>query len=535
MPLNFFKKEINLQEQSVNDYILTITKQLETLKVELSDLKDTDASVNQQQAITNLVANYTPLIEGLQLAFDTLNVSNTELTQSYFAEVKGRKIKSKFLTHRKNKLSLKLNALAHKNKSTFTSWRYHRLSNKHKAIELQLLSLTKLDHLEPDTFSEIEIIQRQLSVGFRNLEQGNTLVNTLDKNSPWLKELEQAQINRIWNQWYQEKKSLPLDSLSEMTKEAYNSFEPIMFYTLYYYDGWDIPAIAAFNNYLIQQITSDELSAQQVMTDLMTKQRQQVGSPAYLILFRNSHYSPLKKIELMLNQLGGEIDEFKFLQLSGPFEIYKDLSPHSRFIELLCQTVRDAYFKREIDSRRLHQFRMYLDRQNLNYIRNNFPSKRDDLSLLNYIKAPLPKGLAGQSLIRERGRLHNKVPDTRNYSDYILEFSTIKRLTPNFHSEFILDNNGMFVSQWNVLKIKNNRVISDPDAYEWTENFERQILNTESLNYATKNDAEHKRLDSIPPEKYDYLIRDKASKTWSSPTLNQYSFKQVDNKKNRKV
>ncbi len=86
----------------------------------------------------------------------------------------------------------------------------------------------------------------------------------------------------------------------------------------------------------------------------------------------------------------------------------------------------------------IHQLRMYIDRQNIMYIRDFFKER--------YVFAAKPQGMGGRKLKKSSARLHNKYLEGASYS-----LINKKRLTPNFHSEFILNEEGTFVTQWDVL------------------------------------------------------------------------------------
>ena len=63
---------------------------------------------------------------------------------------------------------------------------------------------------------------------------------------------------------------------------------------------------------------------------------------------------------------------------------------------------------------------------------------------------------------KSSARLHNKYPEGASYS-----LINKKRLTPNFHSEFILNEEGTFVTQWDVLvEDWRGRLISNPAYYQ---------------------------------------------------------------------
>ncbi|MDT2570504.1 DUF3114 domain-containing protein [Enterococcus raffinosus] len=203
------------------------------------------------------------------------------------------------------------------------------------------------------------------------------------------------------------------------------------------------------------------------------------------------------------------------------------------FLNLWAKTVQSAYKGKELDDARVHQLRMYIDRNNINYIRATYGNGiSDEEALKLYAKAELK----GKKMIAEKGRLHNKYLKAEGYTS---GNENRKRTSPDFHSEFILDSNGKFVSQWNVLETdKNGNVITDWEYYkkkyptaEARKNFESQIMNGESYNYGNKNDKEHNRLD-VKPTKLDYPLRKEIKESWGDPEDGtEYKWNEVDNKK----
>src|SRR5699024_1799858 len=128
---------------------------------------------------------------------------------------------------------------------------------------------------------------------------------------------------------------------------------------------------------------------------------------------------------------------------------------------------------------------------------------------------------------------HNKYPNTSSYEDFVAGNENKKRVVnDDFHSEFIIDSNGDFVSQWNVLKENSDGTIeSDPNKYNYTDKFRKQMLDGESFNYANNKGTSHENLDSNPPGKYDHNVRNEAKKGWGSPSEREYDY--AKDKKNK--
>lgn len=246
----------------------------------------------------------------------------------------------------------------------------------------------------------------------------------------------------------------------------------------------------------------------------------------------------------LIRKMGGYIDENGMLQLKKGFGIGEKIPPHGRIFQEIAANVEKAYGETglcglsDVEGRMVHQFRMYIDRHNLAYIRKYF--KRDGMTdeeaLEAYVYAPAEQGgMNGRKMLKEPARFHNKYPRGLSYWQYQRGRENKKRLTPDFHSEFIIDPEGNFVSQWNVLEEeKNRRIISDITYYrrkyqeaeesaggkrnclDWEEVM-RQIVDTESFNYASKNDQVHQRLDIQPPGLFDPDLRQEISREWRSP------------------
>lgn len=247
----------------------------------------------------------------------------------------------------------------------------------------------------------------------------------------------------------------------------------------------------------------------------------------------------------LLRKCGGYLDIHGMLQLGQGFVFDKNTPPHSEAFGHYAESVR-VYcgeqgimgLKNVTQARMLHQFRMYIDRHNIRYIRRRFkkPGMTDEEALAAYVYKPADEGgLGGQRLLREPARLHNKYPSDSSYKRYVKGRENKKRLGPDFHAEFIVDIHGNFVSQWNVLKEDyKGRIISDiayyyrkyhrsAEAYDW-EGAQRQIMDTESFNYANANDVMHTMLDSKPPQRYDTDLRRQICAGWKSPAKKNYDY-----------
>lgn len=251
----------------------------------------------------------------------------------------------------------------------------------------------------------------------------------------------------------------------------------------------------------------------------------------------------------LIHKMGGFIDENGMLQLKNGFCIGERIPPHGRIFQEIAGNVDKAYGEIGLcelggeKGRMIHQFRMYIDRHNITYIRKNFKKDgmTDEDALEAYVKAPSERGgLGGVKMLREPARFHNKYPAGSSYRIYQKGRENKKRLTPDFHSEFIIDRNQAFVSQWNVLEEDEyGMVISDIEYYRmkylahgenaWEE-AQRQIMDTESFNYASGNDKVHQRLDVKPPEIFDSELRKQIAREWKSPCKTAKTLKDLKNR-----
>lgn len=247
--------------------------------------------------------------------------------------------------------------------------------------------------------------------------------------------------------------------------------------------------------------------------------------------------------------MGGFIDENGMLQLGKGFCVGERIPPHGKIFQDFAEYVQNAYGETglrelsEAEGRMIHQFRMYIDRHNIEYIRKFFKRNgmTDEEALMTYVQSDIGRGgLGGCKLLREPARLHNKYPIRSSYREYQRGRENKKRLTPDFHSEFIIDRNGVFVSQWNVLEEdEHGRIISDIEYYRrkyhkqgqdaW-EAAQRQIMDTESFNYASRNDKIHQRLDIEPPGLYDSDLRRQIAGGWKSPCKRARALKDLKNR-----
>lgn len=245
-------------------------------------------------------------------------------------------------------------------------------------------------------------------------------------------------------------------------------------------------------------------------------------------MFEESKISPKKKALLVIEQMGGYMDNNGMLQFGEGDRFAPEMAPHSAFLEDYAECVRKAYKKKNLDSEVIHQFRMYIDKQNIEYVRGYYEGKTDYERLKAYAKNFNIKLYYG-----EPSRHHNKTEKEEKFKEQRYD----KILTPNKLSEFIIDTEtGSFVTEWDVLKkTKSNQVQSKTATYKNIEKSEKKkVVNSESFNYAPAdyNDA-HYRLDVLPATPADsrkktYLdnnFKRSLKKIWKSPERVQYKEK----------
>lgn len=298
--------------------------------------------------------------------------------------------------------------------------------------------------------------------------------------------------------------------------------------------GWDRRAVHKFVDDTYKKISGVSLEEALPMIQQNIYGLHLVGSPIYEKLFQRSTYTPSQKLALLFKQLGAELDEHGMLQLRGNHQLDAQMPPHAPFLQELAVVVQKAYpqglvaAKNQEKAKMVHQLRMYLDRNNIYYIRTQFKYAgiSDEEALRNYVYHRGPQGLGRKKLKRAPARLHNKYLKGSSYQQQRLNK---KRLTPNFHSEFILDKSGAFISQWDILEERwTGEIISDPDYYlrKQPKNYEEKLMNGESFNYANRNDQQHDLLDGNPPGRFDHELRKQVKTKWLSPTPEMYDYKQ---------
>lgn len=333
-----------------------------------------------------------------------------------------------------------------------------------------------------------------------------------------------------------------IEDLSNVARAADESFLSILreqSEELILQDGWDRRAVFAYLEAIdarFGEFREDSLTEipQEVylkeLEDLFAEVHK-VGSDVYTYMFEVSGLKAKEKALLVISQMGGYIDGNEMLQLAGEYQFDSEMPPHAEFLEAYAACVRTAWQKKSgaykiLDDQKIHQFRMYIDRQNIAYVRTHFEGKTDYEKLKNYAKQYEFSLYYG-----EPSRHHNKILRKGRFE--VQEYDKV--LTPNRLSEFIINvQTGAFITEWDILKVDEvTGIVSSTEAYPNQKAAEgKTIVDTESFNYAPANHEEaHQCLDVLPAspgkkkESTIYLenkVKKTMKKVWKSPEKYQY-------------
>ncbi|MBL1224142.1 DUF3114 domain-containing protein [Enterococcus sp. BWR-S5] len=521
-----------------------------------------------------------PLTQAGQLLSETVAEACKKFPEDYTAQVDSGDLKSSELEEKIQRLNNEIQALysirsSIEAKDTADNMKIRQLnSNKtaiacHEAVkkklEEQLQKLLDFHASSPSLFSEITTLTNAVNQGSAiagkswhaasgtfKLPEGTDMSWTKDVNNRWE--------NRQFAKKYEVER--PKDMNAKEYQEYLKTLREQK-QVLCKEDGWDEEAFKAYMKHVNKKLGSGGKNVFDRLNQINVETRL-VGSDVYRLMF--SAYGTVdgkipagmeqaineKRMELLMKQMGGEIDVHGMLQMTGTHKFDPNMPPHGDFLHTLAKTVQEAYPKGLLEGysnmsreqkqfvKSVHQLRMYIDKNNLEYIRRVFKSganagRTDEEALYAYVHASIADGgLGGELMIAEKGRLHNKYLKDTTYDKSGDEVNR-KRLAPDFHSEFILDPDGNFISQWNVLDEKDGLVISDPEYYrnknaEKPRVYEQQLMDGESYNYGDKNDKVHELLDSKPPGKLDHDVRKEIKDEWESPkNREEYNWNELEN------
>lgn len=202
---------------------------------------------------------------------------------------------------------------------------------------------------------------------------------------------------------------------------------------------------------------------------------------------------------MMPKELSGKPEETK--QLLARFS--SDIAPHDVFWSLFSRTVQKAFphesfaspTDNQILKRQIHQFRYVISAQQAQWVRNHYKKEGmcDSEALACFLRT-LPRAVYS---LKESSRLHNKAYINQHsalfYPDKKEQQANFKILM-NFHTEFILDNQGNFLNEL------------EPEV-----NSLNGIVNGASFNYGDKNSrynhVSHTRYDVRTPKVWDPTFR----------------------------
>ena len=296
-------------------------------------------------------------------------------------------------------------------------------------------------------------------------------------------------------------------------------------------DNWDQAALQVYVK-RVQERTVKQTRPQETFEAMAKEfeQTQVVGSEVYTQMYLASHLRPKKKLRLVLRHLGARVDQFGFLQLTGGHVLAQDLLLNELFYGAFRFDVCQVYanedgLNRDSLGQRIHLFRSWFDRQNLNYVRQNYRGDTDLAKLQNYAYQ------AGRSLdLTTNASFHNRTQGDFTYPKNMKiqvpasNTLTFGKLNNARMVEFIVDlTTEKFVSEWNVYhETTDGQIDSDPNHYDLTEL--AQVANTESLNYGIPHGQQHDMpnkehahydLDVYHPN--DPEVRKLATKIFHSP------------------
>ncbi len=387
--------------------------------------------------------------------------------------------------------------------------------------ENRLLFRTKAKYLkEPREsiakyLSEAEEIEELLTVGIKIIET-NDEEDLMRSSLWWLYRINQLWHNREFIKKYQ------LKQPSAMPNQVFKRYvEELIIHEkiLRIEEGWDQQAVLGYFKQISTSLKNTETTQTMLaQLSLLKAETKRVGSTLYTKLFNASTYADREKIALMMQHLQAKIDSDGMLQLEGTYQLDPEMPPHSLFLESFAQSVTEAYPNGLVPKNNpdipqqtlkiIHQFRMYIDRQNINYIRTHYSGVTDLDKLLAY-------GKEQRLSFCQTSRLHNR------YSvDYPFKGQENDKITTkNGLSEFIVNvKTGQFVTQWDVLQEKDGEVGIFSGDYHPNTLKGKAIVETESFNYS--NQAKMHQLFDVDPagahHGLEHSIKIAAKKYWKS-------------------
>jgi hypothetical protein len=308
-------------------------------------------------------------------------------------------------------------------------------------------------------------------------------------------------------------------------------------------NGWDPAALTTYANYLKQAL---EIAEPDIAGSLSAFYRQTylVGSALYEMLFYSSELSDKDKIFLVIRQLGGFLNEQNDLELAETqYTFDPELAPGAAFLHTFSETVQRAYpeglkiaaadqklskatlKKKYPQETMLHQFRHQLDKHNIWYVKNYRQSHQlatDEVAIKAILKDNWfyadphyhNRALLGTDITaKDRDQMHGSLTNRGLLKKISKRGFYRKILSGDYHSEFIVDEAGALISQW--------QITTDEKAYQVM-----PIANGESFNYGKRPRFDptnsHQLLDGVPPHYFDSDKRLLLKKQWVAPTDNWF-------------
>lgn len=295
-------------------------------------------------------------------------------------------------------------------------------------------------------------------------------------------------------------------------------------------DHWDQMAVQTYIKKVLHRLEEVETVEKALLVVTAAfDQAQRVGSPIYTQMYQSSQLKAKKKLRLVLRHLGAWIDEDGFLQLTGSHQFAEELPPHADFYAVLRADVWQTYsatdgLNRDSLGLRLHLFRSWIDRQNLEYVRRQFNGPTDFAKLQAYA-AQTEQSLDFTTNAAFHNRYQQKFTYPHQMKVQVPASNTCK--SPGLNNarmaEFIVDlETEQFISEWDVYRQEAGLVVATPAKYDQTEL--AAIANTESFNYGIPHgqqadlpvkDQRHNKLDVDHPA--DPALRRLATQTFHSP------------------
>lgn len=398
---------------------------------------------------------------------------------------------------------------------SITELKMKRTKVKQKRLARKIQTLAYFQATASKYLGDAEVVEALLKVGLKMVGKKHEADFT-SHDLRWFHEVNQRWNHREFVKKYQIER---LDVISDRVFERYVEKLKIHENILRIAEGWDQYAIFEYFKQINQRLR--KIDTMQVVFEqlpIFKEETKRVGSMLYTKLFNASSYTDKEKVALVMKQLQASIDQNGMLQLKGPFQLDSEMPPHHLFLENFARSVIKAYPKGLIPKnnpdtpratlKKIHQFRMYLDRQNIGYIRAHYFGLTDLDKLLAY-------GKKHRLSFNQTSRLHNRYSVNNPFKGQ----ENDKITTKNGLSEFIVNvTTGKFMTQWDVLQEENGKIGIFSEGYQPNTLKGKELVETESFNYSDQA-KEHQLFDVAPASAQQGLEHDAkiaAKKYWKS-------------------